>query len=214
MALGSVEPLKLQAHLWLEESRSQWEAQAMHRVEGGEGLVFYCLWGRRGGGLAILKKLRRFSNRPPNSSYLFRNGLLYILPVVKVNLPPPPTDCCRKNECSSYMLKFTTYLIYSRVYRISVYYLWPLQSISIHARYCFCTNWKKFQCNDPLSEHSSPKPITILKMTPQQDGLPPPPPPLSQVINDQPLTWVEKGENFFSFPHLPLHSVSFFVYLW
>lgn len=47
-----------------------------------------------GGGLAILKKLRRFSNRPPTSSYLFRNGPLYILPVVKVNLLPP-TDCCR-----------------------------------------------------------------------------------------------------------------------
>ena len=35
------------------------------------------------------------------------------------------------------MLKFTTYFIYSFVYKIDVYFLWLLHSISIHALYCF-----------------------------------------------------------------------------
>ena len=106
------------------------------------------------------------------------------------------------------MLKFTTYLIYSRVYRISVYYLWPLYSISIHARYCFVLIEKSSSCNDPLSEHGSPKPITILKMTPQQDVLPPPSSTVTGNKRPAPDLGRERREFFFLCPS----TTSFFQF--
>jgi len=51
LALGSVEPLKFQAHLWWEGSRSQWEAQAMAEWKEERGWSFIaCEVGGKGAG--------------------------------------------------------------------------------------------------------------------------------------------------------------------
>ena len=68
------EPLKIESPFMVRGIKEPMRGVSHARMEGGEGLVVYCPRGR-GGGAAILKKLtRRFSNRPPTSSYLFRNG--------------------------------------------------------------------------------------------------------------------------------------------
>ena len=60
----------------------------------------------------------------------------------------------------------------SRVYKIGVYYLQLLHSISNHARYCsvlFSWNLLKWTArNAHLSENDPPKPIKSLKMTPSK----------------------------------------------
>ena len=108
------------------------------------------------------------------------------------------------------MLKFTTYLLYRRVYRISVYYLCPLHSISIHARYRFVLIEKSSPGNDPSSEHGSPKPIATLKMTPQQDGLPPPPPSSPVTGNKRPAP--DLGRQRREFLLLSPSTTSFFQF--
>ena len=66
-------PLKIASPFMVRGIKEPMRGVSHARMEGGEGLVVYCPRAR--GGAAILKKLtKRFSNRPPTSSYLFRNG--------------------------------------------------------------------------------------------------------------------------------------------
>lgn len=70
------------------------------------------------------------------------------------------------------MPKFNAYFRYICVYKIDVYYLRLLHLISIHARHCFVPLNDIYETeplgNAPLSvKYDSPKPMKILKMTPQ-----------------------------------------------
>ena len=99
-----------------------------------------------------------------------------------------PPECCGNNEYSSYKsCRRSPHSLSRAVFLRLVYYFYgcfiQFQFVLITALYYF--HWiyeNNPPCNAPLSENDPPKPIKILKVTPQQNA----PLLLPKVMNDQP----------------------------